>query len=220
MNYGTSGIGVAPDVVDLGVAPLYRMLRAEDPFDDCPAAAEGLSHSCQEIRVVGTWAHQFHIYLELIAAAYGADIRRQVQQVILHSLNQYGDSGNQLESFLKLTREAVASYRSDPAGPARHPGVTLETYLAIVLLTRVPDSPYFFNHSRPDTDIPYDTVKALSRCLERGANRVKRYYQSGFEPVMSGTDSPPAVWGRRLRACLANWFGNGHSRAAGAVPRK
>jgi len=186
---------VAPDVLNLGIDPLYRIVHTQAPFDECPIAEVGLSLTCREIRVAVTWAHQFYTYLELIQDEYGSDIRRQVQQVILYLLNRYGEAGDQLERLLALTQQAIDRYGKEVAGARGDVGVTLETYLAIALLTKLPDSPYFVGRECEGPDIPYDTLDAFSRCLARGASRVKTYFRREVRPGGCGTANSRRFWG-------------------------
>ena len=170
-----------PDVTKLAVEPLYRMLCAREPFDDCPTAHDRLGPVCDRIRAVGYWAYQFHTYLELIEAEHGAATRRQVQQIMLHALDQLDRAGDRLESFLRLTHEAIASYRRHYPRRGGDTGLSVETYLAVTLLVKTPDSPYFSDcadtAAMGELPLQFDVVKDLSRCFKRGAAGVRNHYQ-------------------------------------------
>jgi len=202
VNQGRLGIRGAPDVMNLVADPLYRMLRSAEPFGECPVAADGGAPACRDIRVVGTWAHQLDTYLDLVGAEYGLDIRNRVQQVILRSLNRRGNAGSQFERFLELTHQTKANYNSERARRGGAVGVTLETYLAVALLIKIPDSPYFVGPTGMAPQIPYETLEVLSRCLESGANRVRQYYQLVSRQRRSFGKFLPGAWLDRLRACL------------------
>lgn len=182
MHDGTANGKGVPDVVGLGIDPIYRMVRAEVPFDASPIEAEGSNPSDCEIWVAATLAFQCHTYLKLIEGAHGPEIRKQVEQVILYSLNRYGEAGDQLERLLTLTQQAVERYNRDLTGAKRDVGMSLETYLAIVFLVKLPDSPYFVGPNCEGRDIPYDILDAFSRCLARGARRLAEYYQKYVRP--------------------------------------
>jgi hypothetical protein len=171
-----------PDVVKLAVEPLYRMLCCREPFDDCPAARDIVGPVYHRIRAVGYWAYQFHTYLDLVEVEHSLPTRRQVEELIFNALNQQDRAGDQLERFLKLTRDAIAIYSQYAARQRGDTDLSVETFVAITLLVKTPDSPYFSAGGDVatvrETPLEFDVVKDLSQCFKHGAARVRNYYQA------------------------------------------
>ncbi len=198
-----------PDVVNLGVDPVYRMLRGDPPFHGSGLGPVGTAHQdVQEIRSVGTWAFQFHTYLGMIETAHGPEVRDEVRKVILLSLNQNGTTGDQMERFLKITREAVESHNRDQSRVAGNIGVSVEGYLAIMLLLKVNDSPYFIGRqgaaeANDDPGLHFDLLQDLSRSFARGADRVRKFYRQRLD--RDATLDPACRWARCLKQRVSGW---------------
>jgi len=197
-----------PDVVQLGVDPVYRMLRAEAPFDRLDRDRYAERESLQKIRMVGIWAFQFHTYLELVNSVHGPVLRDEVQNVIILSLNQHADVGSQLRRFLKLTRKAVAIHDRDRSRVAGEISISVADYLAIMLLLKVPDSPFFIGRLGADTGADagprYEVLQDLSRSFTRGAQRVRRFYRSRLDGIGIDDSKWPCLWPGRLKRKLSS----------------
>jgi len=164
------------DTYRLAMLPLAYLAEQEELFEQC-GKRRGVNEAYRDIFILGIWAYQLHVYLDLVRGHFGVDARRRVWTYQRKTLDQEGGAGQLIERAFRLIE--IALELGDTSTPDPLAG---ELAVAVALLFGMPESPDYHGGvtQLPSgvTRIPQGPESRLRDCLRQGHRRIRHVFES------------------------------------------
>jgi len=169
------------DTYRLAMLPLAYLAEQEELFEQC-GKRRGVTEAYRDIFILGIWAYQLHVYLDLVRGHFGLDARRRVWAYQRKTLDQEGGAGQLIERAFRLIEIALELGDKSTPDPLAGEWLSRELAVAVALLFGMPESPDYHGDA---LQLPCRVTRTeqgpeskLRDCLCQGHRRIRHVFES------------------------------------------